>query len=313
MVLCIVAFVIFAVMAIFSAAYRPLAAEAFECVFRKLTFRKCRTALDERIRSQISGKILRYSPKTAAFTFKHFEILSWIFVIITLLSFGYSAYSTYNYVQYGNCYGPEDTGQFCIFNALTSEHLTKLQQAVKGEIILPDADDDPFIGPEDAKVTIIEFGCYSCPYTREARLIVNTLLDQYKNKIRYVYRDFPIQQKHGDAFFHSEVANCALDQDKFWEVHNLLFTEQHACIEEASQEIHIDTIIEKTKLNTNQFDACLESRKYTAEIEKDFEDGLKAGVTGTPTFFINGRRIEGPKPIKAFQTLIDEELEKYEY
>ncbi|MBW3014495.1 DsbA family protein, partial [Candidatus Woesearchaeota archaeon] len=274
--ICIIAFVVFAVMAIFSASYRPLAAEAFDCVFRKLTFRKCHTSLDERIKSQVTGRIMKHSPKGAAFVFKHFQLLSWIFVIITIASLAYSGYSTYNYIQYGNCYGPEDTGGFCIYNALEGEQFTELQKDIEGEIILPEVDDDPTIGLEDAKVTVIEFGCYSCPYTRQAQPVVTEVVKEYKDKIRYVFRDFPIEQEHGDAFLHAEAANCALEQDKFWEMHELIFTEQEACGEEANPEDHIEDAAKRIGLNMKEFNECLKEHRYKEEIEKDFNDGLKA-------------------------------------
>ncbi|MCK4670319.1 MAG: DsbA family protein [Nanoarchaeota archaeon] len=308
--ICIIAFVVFAVMAIFSANYRPLAAEAFDCVFRKMTFRKCKTRLDERIKSKITGKLMGHTPKGAAFVFKRFEILSWIFVIVTIVSLAYSGYSTYNYIQYGNCYGPEVTGGFCIYNALEGEKFTELQKKIEGETILPDADDDPAIGLEDAKVTMIEFGCYSCPHTREAQQIVREVVSQYKDRIKFVFRDFPIEQIYGDAFLHAEAANCALEQDMFWEMHELIFTEQEVCGEEVHPEDHIEDAAKRIGLNMKEFKKCMKEHRYKEEIEKDFNDGLKAGVSGTPTFFINGRRIIGPKPIKAFQKIIDEELEK---
>lgn len=311
--ICIIAFVVFGVMAVFSASYRPLAAEAFDCVFRRLTFRKCRTSLDEKIKSQVTGRIMRHSQRSASLVFRHFELLSWIFVIITVVSLAYSGYSTYNYIQYGNCYGPEVTGGFCIYNALEREKFTELQREIEGEIVLPDADDDPAIGLESARVTMIEFGCYSCPHTREAQQIVSQVVDQYKNKIRYVFRDFPIEQAHGDAFVHSEAANCALEQGRFWEMHDLIFTEQEVCgTEETDPGDHIDDAAERIGLNMKEFNRCMDEHRYREEIEKDFDDGLKAGVSGTPTFFINGRRIIGPKPVKAFQKIIDEELEKAE-
>ena len=309
--ICIIAFVVFAVMAIFSASYRPLAAEAFDCVFRRITFRKCKTQLDERIKSKITGKLMRHTPKGASFVFKHFELLSWIFVILTIVSLAYSGYSTYNYLLYGNCYGPEDTGSFCIYNALEGEHFTELQKTIEGEIILPDADDDPAIGLENAKVEIIEFGCYSCPYTRQAQPIVKQVINEYKKEIKFIFRDFPIEQVHGDAIIHSMAANCALEQDKFWEMHELIFTEQEVCGEgTVTPEDHIQDAAERIGLNTKEFNKCMEKNRYQDEIEKDFNDGLKAGVSGTPTFFINGRRVIGPKPIKAFQKIIDEELQK---
>ncbi len=118
--ICIIALVVFGVMAIFSGAYRPLAKEAFDCVFRKLSFRKCRTNLNERIRSGITGKLMRYSPGISAVVYRYFEIFSWVFVIITVASLVLAVNGIYNYAVYGNCNGP-DSDQVCLYREILQE------------------------------------------------------------------------------------------------------------------------------------------------------------------------------------------------
>ncbi len=310
--ICIIALVVFSILAIFSASYRPLAGESFDCVFRKVTFRKCRTNLDQRLKSKITGKLLTKSPLLARFVYKRFELLSWIFVILFIASLAYSAYGGYNYTLYGNCYGPEDIGGFCIYNALEGDQFSKIHAELEGETVPPNADDDPSMGPADAKVEMIEFGCYMCPFSREAQEIVKQVLEKYGDRIKFVYRDFPIEQSgHSDLHM---AANCADEQGKFWEIHDLLFTEQEVCVQTTGKERtkQIQKIAEQAGLDMEEFNACMESEKYQDEIDKDFQDGLKAGVYGTPTFFINGRTIIGPKPLRAFEKIIDEELEKNE-
>lgn len=306
--ICIIALVVFSILAIFSASHRPLAAEAFDCVFRKVTLRKCKTNLDQRLKSQITGKLMRKNAFLARIVYKNFEIISWIFVILFIASLAYSIYGGYNYALYGNCYGPEDNGGFCIYNALEGDQFSKIHTELEGEIILPDADDDPSQGPDNAKVEIIEFGCYMCPFSREAQDVVKQVLEKYGDKVKFVFRDFPIEQS-GDSDLHM-AANCALEQGKFWDIHDLLFTEQDVCVEASAEERknQIQDIAEKAGLNITEFNDCIKSNKYVEEVAKDFEDGAKAGVYGTPTFFINGRTIIGPKPLRAFEKIIDEEL-----
>ena len=310
--ICIVALVVFSILAVFSVSYRPLALEAFDCVFRKATFRKCRTNLDQRLKSQVTGRIMRRNQFLAKSVYRHFELLSWIFVILTVASLAYSVYGGYNYALYGNCYGPESIGGFCVYNALEGDQFSRIHTASEGEIILPDAGNRPSLGPDDAKVEMIEFGCYMCPFSRQAQDIVNKVLDKYGDRIRFVFRDFPIEQS-GDSDLHM-AANCADEQGLFWEIHDLLFTEQDVCVETTGSErrMQIQDIAEQAGLDMEDFDACMESEKYKDDIDKDFQDGLKAGVYGTPTFFINGRVIIGPKPLRAFEKIIDEELEKAE-
>jgi protein-disulfide isomerase len=310
--ICIIALVVFSILAIFSASYRPLAGEAFDCVFRKVTFRKCRTNLDQRLKSQITGKLLTKSPLLARFVYKRFELLSWIFVILFIASMAYTVYGGYNYALYGNCYGPEDNGGFCIYNALEGDQFSEIHAELEGETVPPTADDDPSMGLDNATVEMIEFGCYMCPFSRQAQDVVKQVLDKYGDRIKFVYRDFPIEQSgHSDLHM---AANCAKEQEKFWEIHDLLFTEQEVCVQTTGdeREQQIQDIAEQAGLDMDEFNACMESEKYEDEIEKDFQDGLKAGVYGTPTFFINGRTIIGPKPLRAFEKIIDEELEKAE-
>lgn len=112
--ICILALVVFGVLAIFSASYRPLAKEAFDCVFRRITLRKCESGLDVRMKSKVVGKLMNRSPALARGVHKNFEIISWIFVIIFFVSLIYSGIAVYNIVVYDNCNGPVDENGFCI-------------------------------------------------------------------------------------------------------------------------------------------------------------------------------------------------------
>lgn len=113
--ICLIALPVLGIMGIFSAKHRKLAKEAFDCVFRKVTFRKCQTNLDQRIKTGITGKLMTKTPKFASFTHKNFEIISLLFVILLITSFYFSAAGLYNYFNYGNCNGPH-SDEFCIFN-----------------------------------------------------------------------------------------------------------------------------------------------------------------------------------------------------
>ncbi|MFH0752411.1 MAG: hypothetical protein V1914_02320 [archaeon] len=112
--ICLLALPILAILGIFSATHRKIAAEAFDCVFRRITLRKCESSLDTRLKSSITATVMRRSPKTAGWIFKHFELISWIFLILMLISTFYSIQGVYNYVAYGNCNG-EDSPAYCIF------------------------------------------------------------------------------------------------------------------------------------------------------------------------------------------------------
>jgi len=114
--ICIIALAVFSVLAIFSMRYRPLAKEAFECVFLRMTFRKCTTGLDTRLKSTIVGRVMKKSPRAAKITYNYFELFSWLLVLLMIGSLFYSAYGLYNYAVHGNCNGEQATS-FCIYDA----------------------------------------------------------------------------------------------------------------------------------------------------------------------------------------------------
>lgn len=168
-------------------------------------------------------------------------------------------------------------------------------------------DDDPFKGAPDAPVTIIEFSDYECPYC--AAFFRNTLPEleeKYINagKVKFVYRDFPIPS-HKNAQTAAEAAQCAGDEGKYWEMHDKIFENQ-----EMMDKNNLVGHAASLGLKTDDFNLCLKDGKYADEVKNDFRDGTKAGVEGTPTFFINGRKVVGAQPFSVFEKIIEEELAK---
>lgn len=166
------------------------------------------------------------------------------------------------------------------------------------------ADDDPSIGPAGAKITVIEFTDYQCPFCGRARATVNKLLENYKDHLRYVLRDFPLSF-HRDAFAAHVAAQCANEQGKYWEYNKILFNNQTALKVESLKQYAAEA-----GLKTPEFNQCLDGNKYASEVQKDMDDGMKAGVSGTPSFFINGVMLSGAQPFENFKEIIDEELKK---
>ena len=168
------------------------------------------------------------------------------------------------------------------------------------------ADDDPALGPEDAPVTIIEFCDFQCPFSkRHSDETLPLILSTYGDQVRYVLRDFPPTTIHTQAQKAAEAAQCAFEQGKFWEYHDMLFQNQDA-LEVANLKAYAMAL----GLDESAFNLCLDSGKYAEEVQKDFEDGQSYGVYGSPTFFINGRKVVGALPFATFQSVIEEELPK---
>jgi protein-disulfide isomerase len=168
-------------------------------------------------------------------------------------------------------------------------------------------DDDPFLGPADALVTMVEFSDYQCPFCKRFRdETLDALFEQYGDQIRFVYRDFPISSIHADAQKAAEAAECVREQDEaaYWQMHDLIFANQVTGI---GLEV-LKGFAGDLQLNSARFNQCLDSGKYEAEVLADLQEGQAYGVTGTPTFFINGVRLVGAQPLSAFQTIIDQEL-----
>ena len=164
-------------------------------------------------------------------------------------------------------------------------------------------DGAPSKGLETAQVTIVEFQDFHCPFCERVQPTLARLMDRYGERIRLVYRDFPIDQLHPQARKAHEAARCANDQGKFWPYHDVLFAKP----KRASPE-DLKAYAREAGLNIRIFERCLASRAHQAQVQKDVDDGIRAGVTGTPSFFINGRLVSGALPLERFVFLIDEEL-----
>ena len=157
------------------------------------------------------------------------------------------------------------------------------------------ADDDPANGPANAPVTIIEFSDFQCPYCSRVVPTIARLKDRYGDSIRIVFRDFPIAQLHPNAAKAAEAGACANEQGKFWQMHDLMFANQGQ-LDVPGLKQHAATL----GLDSAAFEKCLDSGKYTAEVQKDSADGEKAGVQSTPSFFVNGRPLIGAQPYEQF-------------
>ncbi len=185
----------------------------------------------------------------------------------------------------------------------TSTPITKPQQPSRAQV---NAGDDPIKGLKDAPVTIIEFSDFQCPYC--GRFFIQTLPLIEKNyietgKVKFVYRDFPLGS-HQYAQKAAEAAKCADEQGKFWEYHDKLFSNQNA--------LDTSSLMQYAKelaLNETTFNDCLNSGRMAPKVQKDFNDGLKYGISGTPTFFINGIELVGAQPYSIFEQVINGELD----
>lgn len=158
-------------------------------------------------------------------------------------------------------------------------------------------------GNSDAPVTIVEFSDFHCPFCKRVQPTLNELLSRYDGKVRLVFRDFPLNNLHPQARAAAEAANCAGDQSKFWEYHDLLFAQAPR----ASSD-DLKDYARTVGLNTEKFDNCIFQRTHHDAVQRDIDEATRVGMTGTPGFFINGRFVNGAQPLEKFVQIINEEL-----
>ncbi|RMG17892.1 MAG: hypothetical protein D6729_07925 [Deltaproteobacteria bacterium] len=161
----------------------------------------------------------------------------------------------------------------------------------------------PALGPKDAPVTIVEFSDFECPYCGRAKETVHQIVDAYPKQVRFVFRNFPLSF-HSHARKAAEAGLCAAAQGKFWPYHDILFGNQQA-LEVEDLKAHAAKV---KGLDVEAFSRCLDSGEMAEAVERDIAAGQRAGVTGTPAFFVNGIPVSGAMPFERFKKLIDDEL-----
>ena len=188
-------------------------------------------------------------------------------------------------------------------------YFEKLKTDAKVKLSLPEprvtvAATGPSKGPAAAPVTIVEFSDFQCPYCSRASKTAEQVLTAFAGKVRLVFRDYPLPF-HDKAKKAAEAGHCADEQGKFWEMHNWMFDHQDkldvAGLKEGAKSLGLDAA---------KFDPCLDSGKFAKAVDDNMNDGQKAGVSGTPAFFVNGKLLSGAQPFEAFKESIEAELNK---
>jgi protein-disulfide isomerase len=173
----------------------------------------------------------------------------------------------------------------------------------------------PILGDSNAKITIVEFSDLQCPFCKRyvddtAQQIYDTYIKT--GKAKFAYRHFPLSSIHPNSQKASEATECANDQGKFWDYHDLLFQNQSTWSSQTADEAEnsFTDYAGKLDLDTQQFRTCLDTDKFKKNVTDDLADGETVQVSGTPAFFINGHRIDGAVPFSELKKIIDQELQK---
>ena len=160
--------------------------------------------------------------------------------------------------------------------------------------------EDHIQGKENSSITLVEYGDFQCPYCREAYPIVKEIQKIKGDAIRFVFRNFPLSEIHSYALHAAYAAEAAGKQHKFWEMHDILFENQ-----ENLKDSDLRLYSEKLSLDIDQFTKDMNSDEVAKKVQTDIMGGIKSGVNGTPTFFINSIRFDGPSDLDSLLEAID--------
>jgi protein-disulfide isomerase len=171
--------------------------------------------------------------------------------------------------------------------------------------MVPVSPNDPSYGNQKAPVTIVEFSDFQCPYCLRAMPTLKRLQQTYGDRLRVVWKDFPLTRIHPQAAKAAEAAHCAEEQGKFWPYHDRLFANQSALMVDDLKKYAQDS-----GLDAARFTMCLDSSKYASRVREGLDAGTALGVSSTPTLFVNGRVMPGAYPYEELAAVIDEELQR---
>jgi protein-disulfide isomerase len=167
-----------------------------------------------------------------------------------------------------------------------------------------DAKGSPSLGPATAPVVLVLFSDFQCPYCRGMGTTLKEVSKKYGDKVRLVFRQFPLANIHPFAEGAAEASLCAAAQGRFWEMHDLLFQNQKSLSVN-----DLKSHAEKLGLDTAAFNACVDSKRFAPQVKEDLKAGASAGTDGTPALYINGRFLNGNRPFEQIAEIIDEELQ----
>lgn len=166
------------------------------------------------------------------------------------------------------------------------------------------------IGNNSANVVLVEYGDYQCPYCAQYYPTVKSAVAEFKDQIKFQFRNFPLTNSHPNAFAASRAAEAAALQDKFWEMHDALYqpSNNQAWSQASNPNTYFEQYAKEIGLNLAQYKKDFASSQVNDIINADMAEGTRLGITGTPSFFLNGKKIEISNDLKSFQKVINEAI-----
>ncbi|KKP59440.1 MAG: DSBA oxidoreductase [Candidatus Magasanikbacteria bacterium GW2011_GWC2_34_16] len=185
-----------------------------------------------------------------------------------------------------------------IYSGFTAS--TSTNNNVSADRVILERTDAPYLGNADAEVVIVEFVDFKCPNCLAEAPIIKNLVQKYGNKLKLIIRNFPVESLHPGATQLATIAECAYEEGLYWPTHDYLYNRQSELPATLSDEEIKNVIAPALNLDAVRLKACLANRNTTVRVNRDYADGLQFGVRGTPTFFVNGEKIEGVIPLEVW-------------
>jgi hypothetical protein len=302
---CIVAFIVLSILGIFSASNRILAREAMDCVLRRITLRPCTTGFDQKMKAKILGTIIGRSERAARFINRNFEFLSWIFFILLLASSFFAVRGLYYFYRYGSCNGLNQSG-VCVFDPKGESNKISTvaancdpAKANASNLSIQGVNLDLFpVKNLQARDSLVFIGCYECDFTRKVYPLIQELIQKYD--VRYTFAHFPTK---GDTEYLSEVGYCVYQQnaDKYWQFNDALFASDKAKLGDTK---YVNQVINDMGIDLGGVQACLFDAQTREKVKQQVTELEKTGMYGTPTIFINGSPLVGPKPYRVYAIML---------
>ena len=303
---CIIAFVILAILGIFSASNRALAKEALDCVFRRVTLRPCNTGFDEKMKAKILGSVITRSETAARLINKNFELLSWTFFILMLVSSIWALRGIYLFYVTGSCNGLNQAA-FCVFDPKGANNQVsglvatcKVTPTTEKDLTLEGVNLAGFpVLNENSSDKIVFVGCYHCDYTRKAYPLVMDLAK--KNNASFTFLHYPVKE---NSDYMTKLGYCAYqqDQNKYWQMNDIFFAGDKTKLDDTT---YIQQTLTSLGFDTAKINTCIDDPKTEETVRKLLDETVKTKFYGTPTVFINNQVLVGPKPYRVYAILLN--------
>lgn len=298
---CIIAFIILGLMSIFSATHRQLAKEAFDCVFRRITLRPCNTGFREKIKAALVARLILKSPLLAKLAAKNFELLSWIFAILTLGSLFWVTRGMVNFYLYGSCRGLNDTGVCLLDMSGENNSVTSCgsQPAANHTPTMAGVDWSLFAqtNPQSSQ-QVIFIGCVNCNYSRQVYQSVFNLAKEYQ--ANFIFAHYPVK---AETDYLVSLFDCLNKESQaaFWLFLSQLFANDPQV--NASSEAVLSQA-ESFGFNKQSLSECLQNSLTNGRQQYLLQEISQTNLYGTPLVFINSQAYIGPKPWRVYRHAI---------